>query len=237
MSKAVDKQTLEDLIAKETSLQATIEKVLHFPEKVSYDVMVPLSKVAFYPARLIHTNEFQVLKPGVQPHTAADFTEMDFLSHVDAAEELRVRLRKVQEEVKELQEKLGLNKTKTKSALKKASAAPTPPVATTTTAGANNPVKESELQPEKEDTLTKAMKQVEEENKILDVASTIDQVSPVYEILEFLDDNGQTQTEVVDISKQLQSMEQMSLQHSEGNAPVDVSFKKCLILNLFNLHC
>ena len=236
MSKAVDKQTLEDLIAKETSLQATIEKVLHFPEKVSYDVMVPLSKVAFYPARLIHTNEFQVLKPGVQPHTAADFTEMDFLSHVDAAEELRVRLRKVQEEVKELQEKLGLNKTKTKSALKKASTAPTPPVATTTTT-AGNPVKESELQPEKEDTLIKAMKQVEEENKILDVTSTIDQVSPVYEIREFLDDNGQTQTEVVDISKQLQYMEQMSLQHSEGNAPVDVSFKTCLILHLFNLHC
>ena len=37
------------------------EKLRTLPDKTSYDIMVPMGKVAFMPGKLVHTNELLVL--------------------------------------------------------------------------------------------------------------------------------------------------------------------------------
>lgn len=49
------------LQVKRSKIKETIATVLDFPKKLSYDCMLPLSKMAFMPAKMIHTNEFLVL--------------------------------------------------------------------------------------------------------------------------------------------------------------------------------
>ncbi|XP_052178662.1 uncharacterized protein LOC127792254 isoform X2 [Diospyros lotus] len=49
---------LRDFIADNTSLIDLVQKL---PEELHHDVMVPFGKAAFFPGRLIHTNEFLVL--------------------------------------------------------------------------------------------------------------------------------------------------------------------------------
>lgn len=49
---------LNDFVADNKSL---IDLVQRLPDKLHHDVMVPFGKAAFFPGRLIHTNEFMVL--------------------------------------------------------------------------------------------------------------------------------------------------------------------------------
>lgn len=37
--------------------EKTIQDIMNLPKKIAYDCMVPLSKVAFTPGRMVHTNE------------------------------------------------------------------------------------------------------------------------------------------------------------------------------------
>lgn len=74
----------------------TRQNILNLPKKISYDCMVPLSKVAFTPGRMVHTNEFSV---EVNAKTGA----RQWMSHVEAAEYLQEQIDRIQEDISKLQ--------------------------------------------------------------------------------------------------------------------------------------
>jgi prefoldin subunit 5 len=86
-------QTLTEEIERK---EKTIEDVLNLPNKLSYDCLVPLSKVAFSPGRLIHTNEFSVQVGG-------ESGVRQWMSHVDAADFLRGEITRLRGDITELQ--------------------------------------------------------------------------------------------------------------------------------------
>ncbi|GLU06401.1 hypothetical protein SLE2022_234410 [Rubroshorea leprosula] len=56
--KRKEKNRLNEFIADNTSLINLVQKL---PDELHHDIMVPFGKAAFFPGRLIHTNEFMVL--------------------------------------------------------------------------------------------------------------------------------------------------------------------------------
>eukprot|EP00056_Hartaetosiga_gracilis_P009489 m.136428 g.136428 ORF g.136428 m.136428 type:complete len:161 (+) comp13140_c0_seq1:15-497(+) len=54
----------EKLVKLKTSLERTQQTLKELPTKLSQDVMVPFGKLAFFPGKLIHTNEITVLLGG-----------------------------------------------------------------------------------------------------------------------------------------------------------------------------
>ncbi|GKU93123.1 hypothetical protein SLEP1_g6749 [Rubroshorea leprosula] len=56
--KRKEKNRLNEFIADNTSLTNLVQKL---PDELHHDIMVPFGKAAFFPGRLIHTNEFMVL--------------------------------------------------------------------------------------------------------------------------------------------------------------------------------
>lgn len=71
------------------SILSSIEKINRFPTKISYDVMIPLSKIAFCQGQLIHTNEFKLLQPR---ENEKSLQSIPFCSYSDVIESLRKRL-------------------------------------------------------------------------------------------------------------------------------------------------
>ena len=55
-------EPLFELQSKSDGLKETARTILDFPKRLEYDCMVPMSKIAFMPGRIIHTNEFMLLK-------------------------------------------------------------------------------------------------------------------------------------------------------------------------------
>jgi hypothetical protein len=101
-------QSHQDLIAIEesiSSLQVTKERVTNFPNKVRYDVMVPIGKVAFCPGQLIHTNEFKVLEPS---QTEVDLPAIEIISHKDTAIILESRVEELQKKLAQIKQKYGI---------------------------------------------------------------------------------------------------------------------------------
>lgn len=92
-------EELEDLQSRHDAIQATVEKVLTFPSKVSYDGLVPISKIAFCPGKVIHTNEFKVLGEG---QSEADLSKIEFTSYTETADILKLRLAEVNDQIKAL---------------------------------------------------------------------------------------------------------------------------------------
>lgn len=68
----------------------TMADILDLPKKISHECMVPLSKVAFTPGRMVHTNEFSVQ---VDSKTGA----REWMSHVEAADYLRSETERMRE--------------------------------------------------------------------------------------------------------------------------------------------
>lgn len=92
-------EELEDLQSRHDAIQATVEKVLTFPSKVSYDGLVPISKIAFCPGKVIHTNEFKVLGEG---QSEADLSKIEFTSYTETADILKLRLAELNDQIKAL---------------------------------------------------------------------------------------------------------------------------------------
>lgn len=83
---------LEELEQRRQDLEKTLQLVLEFPAKVSYDRLIPISKVAFCPGKIVHTNEFKVLEMG---GNEKDLSALSFISYKDAAQVLQERLQLV----------------------------------------------------------------------------------------------------------------------------------------------
>lgn len=82
-------EEIDSLSLSMTKKKEMMEKLLRLPEKISYDCLVPLSKVAFTPGRLIHTNEFNL---------EVESGERQWMSHVEAANEMEKKMTKIREE-------------------------------------------------------------------------------------------------------------------------------------------
>lgn len=93
--------TLE-LQSKSHELTETMKTILEFPKRLEYECMVPISKVAFMPGRIVHTNEILLLKEPTMTSTKPLNAEPLFdpsnlekngqwFSYFDAAEILKIR--------------------------------------------------------------------------------------------------------------------------------------------------
>ena len=93
------KEEIQSLTEEIERKKKTRKDILDLPKKISYDCMVPLSKVAFSPGRLVHTNEFNV---EVDAKTGA----RQWMSHVEAAEFLQNEVDRINGNINELRKYL-----------------------------------------------------------------------------------------------------------------------------------
>lgn len=161
-------------------------RVLEMPCKVSYEQMIPLSKVAFCPGKLIHTNEFKVPDDA---DSSPNLDRLPFISHIDAAEKLQERLKKLEKQIE---------------SERATSSNPNFVKASTSTSTA----KASEAPANEEQTPTAATTSSEKEQ-------TPKSKRRVFEIREFLDGDGAesanaTGGEVTDITEQIEKMEKFT---------------------------
>lgn len=165
-------------------------RVLEMPCKVSYEQMIPLSKVAFCPGKLIHTNEFKV-SDDADPSPNLD--RLPFISHIDAADKLQERLKKLEKQI-ESERVASLNPNFVK--------------ASTSTSTSTSSAKASEAPANEEQTPTTAATSSEKEQ-------TPTSKGRVFEIREYLEGDGAesanaTGGEVMDITEQIEKMEKFT---------------------------
>jgi hypothetical protein len=86
--------TVGDMTDRKEELHNLLEKIENFPSKVSYDALIPLSKVGFSYGKIIHTNEFCVLDSENREISFKDVEKLK--SHVDVIDVLRHRIRSLE---------------------------------------------------------------------------------------------------------------------------------------------
>jgi hypothetical protein len=171
-------------------------RVLEMPCKVSYEQMIPLSKVAFCPGKLIHTNEFKVPD---EADSSPNLDRLPFISHIDAAEKLQGRLKKLEKQI-ESERATSLNPNFVKAS--------TSTSTSTSTLTSTSTAKASVSPANEEQTPTAATKSSEKEQ-------TPKSTRRVFEIREFLEGDGAesanaTGGEVTDITEQIEQMEKFT---------------------------
>lgn len=186
-----------------TDLYEMIDKLKSYPNKIRYPVKIPVSKVAFREGFIVHTNEIKVLEPG---QTEASLPSIDFCSHFDAMEKLKKRIEEIDRNFIHMNV-LNLKDDKKNSTSiqpQQASEATTKPAKGILKSTSNKSETMQSKISESESTLTTTTKK--ESSKANDV------VEPFFEIREYLDEDGKVmdKTEMVDISKQLQYLQNMS---------------------------
>lgn len=167
-------------------------RVLEMPCKVSYEQMIPLSKVAFCPGKLIHTNEFKVPDDA---DSSPNFDRLPFISHIDAAEKLQERFKKLEKQI-ESERATSLNPNFVKAST------------STSTLTSTSTAKASEPPANEEQTSTAATTSSRKEQ-------TPKAKGRVFEIREFLDGDGAesanaTGGELTDITEQIEKMEKFT---------------------------
>lgn len=204
MSKAIPSAIQE----RRQALQELHDRLLTMPSKVSYEQMVPLSKVAFCPGKLIHTNEFKI---GDEHDPNPNLDKIDLVSYIDAAEILKQRILAL-----DLQsESLSNNQNQSKfveSSLKSNIAA------SETLSPANN-----------KSPTTKAPEPISKEPSSSATLADASTKPRVFEIREYFDEGSETagtdvnfqipsKHEVQDITEQIEKMERFTSK-PEGNIP------------------
>ena len=212
-------------------ISETIASVLDFPKKLSYDCMLPLSKMAFMPAKMVHTNEFLVL-----PHkqgTAVKDNKIDkelslaeirqigkWHSYSESAELLMDRIASIDRRIEELKISTNsriANKTAEQKAtpMKPAKSAPKIVVSQTDTRKDLNSHKNREHS-------------VEDSEETDEVRSSTG-MEGIFEIREFIDNDGnETKHEIVNLHEEMEQIEKKlgSLAEKSGSSVPSSSSKK-----------
>lgn len=92
---------LDTLNTQRQELQETITKVLSFPQEVTRPCLVPISKVAFFPGRYIHTNEFVLDLPSEAGEVEMD--KVQWKSHTQTAAVLQQRVEEITSRIRNIE--------------------------------------------------------------------------------------------------------------------------------------
>lgn len=178
-------------------------RVLEMPCKVSYEQMIPLSKVAFCPGKLIHTNEFKVPD---DPDSSPNLDRLPFISHIEAADKLQGRQKKLEKQI-ESERATSSNPNFVKASTSTSSSTATATATSTATPTASK-VSEAEAPVHKNKPSTAATSSSDKEQ-------TQKSKGRVFEIREYLEGDGAesanaTGGEVMDITEQIEKMEKFT---------------------------
>ena len=207
---------LQQLQAKYRSLSQVMKKVADFPGQVRYkNVLVPETGVSFQYATLIHTNEFKILDEVEEQSCKSieDIQKMlqrkELLSYKQAGEKLQIRQHSLVKKIVDHQKRHKLPISKFENGPSSSSLEAKVDVESTSIVK-QTPRTEPTLQEPQSNTST----------AIVTNNTKHSQPKPqVFEIREYISENGnKTGHEVVDISKQLEYMEQLAAENSEGVA-------------------
>jgi hypothetical protein len=108
----------EEIVALQQQVErkhSTRSSVLALPSSIARECMVPLSKVAFTPGRLVHTNEFSVLVEEGSGSGSGSGGVREWMSHTETAAFLEKDIARVEGDVAQLQEYLRVRRGQSSS--------------------------------------------------------------------------------------------------------------------------
>mmetsp|Transcript_33965 Transcript_33965/g.32401 ORF Transcript_33965/g.32401 Transcript_33965/m.32401 type:complete len:214 (-) Transcript_33965:9-650(-) len=105
-------ENYDALLLKRNEIKETIKRILNFPQKLNYDCMIPVSKIAFMEGKIVHTNEFLLLPEEVEVGENEEVLEEQgtWYSYSEAADILQQRVDHLDIKLKSLQSKSLRNK-------------------------------------------------------------------------------------------------------------------------------
>lgn len=197
-------------------LAELIQRIEDFPKKVDYDVMIPLTSVAFVPGKIVHTNELKKV---------AKVEELE-TSSFQSAYEISLQLK---EQMRQLENRLNEEKQKTPGkSLLRASTTESKPLSEKKRVVIDESSNTTSII-QKASTLSIPSSSSSSGKGPSAAATSPSPAEPIFEIREFVDDQDQNQGhELLDVTKQLQYME--SLQQSSP-APVSQSVSLSLLIH------
>jgi hypothetical protein len=212
-------------------ISETIATVLDFPKKLSYDCMLPLSKMAFMPAKMVHTNEFLVLPE--KQGTAVKDNKIDkelslaeirqigkWHSYSESAELLMDRIASIDRRIEEL--KISTNsRIGNKTAEQKVT--PMKPAQSAPKIAVNQTDTKKDLNSQKN-----RVHSVEDSEETDEVQSSTG-MEGIFEIREFIDNDGnETKHEIVNLHEEMEQIEKKlgSLAEKSGSSVPSSSSKK-----------
>jgi hypothetical protein len=202
-------------------LKSTISKIDDLPKKVSYQVMIPLSSVAFCPGELIHTNEFKVLE---DKNSLNELDKLPFRSYYETIQVLKERIQRIEGAKSEQVDRKPL-----KSSMKKISSSSEP------TKAHSHP----ECNEKKRTVVINEVPQVQAPKSTEKASALVE--DPIFEIREYEENddsnsnngknnNSNSRFELIDVSKQLQYMEN---NFSSAGTVKNVKFSLFILLFCF----
>lgn len=206
------------------NLEALRQRILEMPSKVSYEQMIPLSKVAFCPGKLIHTNEFKIPD---EHDTNPNLDKIDYISYIEAAEKLKNRIngleQRVEEERKQSTSASIISKTEHQENATKSYFPDNNTSTATDQPYTGNPIHNSKVSKKQTDSTATDNENSPKNNR-----------SRVFEIREYLDDeSGESANtaipvkhEVTDITEQIERMEKFTSK-PEGRIPSSSYLNVC----------
>ena len=236
---ATSNEEITRLQVERGKISETIATVLDFPKKLSYDCMLPLSKMAFMPAKMVHTNEFLVL-PDAQG-TAAKVNKIDmelslaeirqigkWHSYSESAELLMDRIASIDRRIEEL--KISTysriaNKTAERQVIqsKPAQVTQSKPARSAPKIAINRTDTGNDLNSQKN------REHAVEDSEETDEVRSSTGMEGIFEIREFIDDDGnETKHEIVNLHEEMEQIEKKlgSLAEKSGSSVPSSSSKK-----------
>jgi hypothetical protein len=236
---ASSKEEITRLQVERSKISETIATVLDFPKKLSYDCMLPLSKVAFMPAKMVHTNEFLVL-PDKQG-TAAKEKKIDkelslaeirqigkWHSYSESAELLMDRIASIDKRIEELKMPSNSRIAK-KSAEQKVTQSKPAQVIQSKVAQSAPKIAVNQTDAKKDLNSHKNREDSVEDSEEADEVRSSTGIEGIFEIREFIDNDGnETKHEIVNLHEEMEQIEKKlgSLAEKSGSSVPSSSSKK-----------
>jgi prefoldin subunit 5 len=223
---ATSNEEITRLQVERAKISETIATVLDFPKKLSYDCMLPLSKMAFMPAKMVHTNEFLVL-PEKQGTAVKDYKidkELSLAeirqvgkwhSYSESAELLMDRIASIDKRIEEL--KIPTNSRNANKTVEQNPAQSAPKIAV------------NQTDTRKDLNSHKNREHSVEDSEETDEVQSSTGMEGIFEIREFIDNDGnETKHEIVNLHEEMEQIEKKlgSLAEKSGSSVPSSSSKK-----------
>lgn len=212
-----------------SKIKETIAIVLDFPKKLSYDCMLPLSKMAFMPAKMIHTNEFLVLPEKQSIAAKGDKIDEELSlaeirrigkwhSYSESAEILMDRVASIDRRMNELETPTG-----SRNAVSEQKKPPSQPALSVQKTKVNQTDIGKDLNAKKN------QEHLFEDSESTDDVRGSGGMEGIYEIREFIDNDGnETKHEIVNLHEEMEQIEKKlgSLAENSSSSVPSSSSKK-----------
>ena len=236
---ATSKEEITRLQVERAQISETIATVLDFPKKLSYDCMLPLSKMAFMPAKMVHTNEFLVLpdKQGTAVKDKKIDEELSLAeirqigkwhSYSESAELLMDRIASIDRRIEEL--KMPSNSRIAKKPAERKVTQSKPDQVTQSKPAQRAPkIAVNQTDAKKDLNSRKNREHSVEDSEEADEVRSSTGMEGIFEIREFIDyDGNETKHEIVNLHEEMEQIEKKlgSLAEKSGSSVPSSSSKK-----------